>query len=47
MNLEVARKWVESRGYSADKVFNENTVGKPRISVSASGWRTTVSAPKT
>jgi DNA-directed RNA polymerase subunit beta len=28
MNLEVAKKWVESRGYSADKVFNEKHRGQ-------------------
>jgi DNA-directed RNA polymerase subunit beta len=28
MNLEVAKKWVESRGYSSDKVFNEKHRGQ-------------------
>jgi DNA-directed RNA polymerase, beta subunit/140 kD subunit len=28
INLEVAKKWVESRGYSADKVFNEKHRGQ-------------------
>jgi DNA-directed RNA polymerase subunit beta len=28
MNLEVAKKWVDSRGYSSDKVFNEKHHGQ-------------------
>ncbi|MDD5288082.1 MAG: DNA-directed RNA polymerase subunit beta [Dehalococcoidales bacterium] len=28
MNLEVAKKWVESRGYKSDKVFNEKLRGQ-------------------
>jgi len=28
MNLEIAKKWVDSRGYHSDKVFNEKYHGQ-------------------